>query len=163
MATKFRHIRLARTKLPPNLALEAPGRPARQMNGPDQNSSPAIPSNLRTVTDGDDQPIDVRVGSPFTEGTAVPPPPLIESNEAESIYDVGPLRYTAMGAVIAAAMVLFFAAIAAWWFPPGGTLIAALGCVLAIMGMFSHFRKISAAVLVLQVLLFLTSYSRTLA
>lgn len=163
MATKFRPIRLARTKLPPNYALEAPRHPARLMNGPDQNSSPGIPSGVKTLTDGDDQPIGVRVGSPFTEGTAVPPPPLVPTHSVESVYDAGPLRYTAMGAVIAAAMVLFFAVTAAWWFPPGGTLIAALGCVLAIMGMFSHFRKISAAVLVFHVVLFLASYSRSLA
>ena len=73
---------------------------------------------------------DVRVGSPFRfeaspiAGTKIQRP----LAKPEAFYDVGPLRYTAMGAVAAAVLVLGFAAAAAWWFPGGGTIIAALGC-----------------------------------
>ena len=69
------------------------------------------------VGDGD----EIRVGSPFRvdpkaiSGTVIQRP----RSQPETFYDVGPLRYTALGAVGAATMVLVFAAVAAWWFPGG--------------------------------------------
>ncbi|MDA8742994.1 hypothetical protein N9N28_00045 [Rubripirellula amarantea] len=123
-----------------------------------EDSSPRIEVENEREAAGE----TVRVGSPFAEGTAKAPPPLAAAPSGETFYDVGPMRYTAMGAVSAAIMVVFFAAMAAWWFPSGGTLIAGLGCVLAIMGMFSHFRNLSVGLLVVHVVFFLTCYSRAL-
>jgi hypothetical protein len=106
----------------------------------------------------------IRVGSPF----AVDPSPIAGTSiqrrrvRPEALYDVGPLRYTALGAVSAALLVLGFAAAAAWWFPGGGTIIAALGCALSIFGLYSN-RKITASgCLVLHLLLFMISYSRAI-
>ncbi len=109
-------------------------------------------------TDGDSTADQgpIRNGSPFAVD------PLEHAASGELIYDVGPVRYTAMGAVAAAVMVLGFASIAAWWFPAGGTLIAALGCVLSIFGMYSAFRITSATLLALHLCLFVVSYARSL-
>ncbi len=100
----------------------------------------------------------VRVGSPF----AVDPQPLVIDRPIEVLIDGGPLRYTAMGAVAAAAMVLAFAAAAAWWFPAGGTMIAALGCVLSIFGLYSNYRYTAGCLLLLHLALFVVSYGRSI-
>lgn len=101
----------------------------------------------------------VRKGSPF----AVDPPPLApQIRPIEVVIDGGPLRYTAMGAVAAAAMVLAFAMAATWWFPGGGTLIAALGCVLSIFGLYSNYRYTAATFLLFHLALFIASYGRTI-
>ena len=106
-----------------------------------------------------DGPADeVRVGSPFAVDPTVPEAP----RRIEPFYDVGPIRYTAMGAVAASVMVLAFAAIAAWWFPSGGALIAALGCVLSIFGMYSTFRITSVSLLAVHLVLFVVSYGRSI-
>ncbi|MGB7343835.1 MAG: hypothetical protein WBD20_06465 [Pirellulaceae bacterium] len=80
----------------------------------------------------------------------------------ENLYDVGPLKYTAIGSVAAAVMVLGFAGAASWWFPGGGTLIAALGCALSIFGLYSPRKQWAAGCLVLHLMLFLFSYSRAI-
>ena len=100
----------------------------------------------------------IRVGSPFAVDPFAPDP----AKKIEPFYDVGPLRYTAMGAVAASVMVLVFAATATWWFPAGGALIAALGCVLSIFGLYSTFRLASSGLLALHLSLFVLSYVRTL-
>lgn len=100
----------------------------------------------------------VRVGSPFAVDPLESPPKRV----IEPFYDVGPIRYTAMGAVAASIMVLFFAVIATWWFPSGGALIAALGCVLSIFGMYSAFRITSVSLLTLHLALFVLSYGRSI-
>jgi hypothetical protein len=100
----------------------------------------------------------IRIGSPF----AVDPMAQIAKRQIEPFYDVGPVRYTAMGAVAASVMVLGFATAAAWWFPGGGALIAALGCVLSIFGMYSVFRLTSVALLALHLVLFVISYGRSI-
>ncbi len=100
-------------------------------------------------------------GSPFaaagspTAAVAIEPP-------IEALMDVGPLRYTAMGAVAASAMVLLFAATASWWFPTGGTMIAALGSVLSILGLYSPYRFTASVLLGLHLCLFLFSYTQLL-
>jgi len=100
----------------------------------------------------------VRVGSPFATDPLTSPP----QRPIETFYDVGPIRYTAMGAVAASIMVLAFALVAAWWFPSGGALIAALGCVLSIFGMYSAFRITSVSLLALHLALFVLSYGRSI-
>ncbi len=104
----------------------------------------------------------IRTGSPF----AVDPPEafiLATSRPVEVLMDVGPIRYTAMGAVAAAGMLLAFAGVAAWWFPVGGTMIAALGCVLSIFGLYSPYRYTSVVLLTCHLALFITSYARSLS
>lgn len=100
----------------------------------------------------------VRVGSPF----AVDPPPLLVARPFEAVIDGGPLRYTATSAVAATVMVLGFAAAAAWWFPAGGTMIAALGCVLSIFGLYSNYRYTAGCLLLLHLALFIASYGRSI-
>tara|TARA_R110002049_G_scaffold47902_1_gene138438 strand:+ start:153894 stop:154331 length:438 start_codon:yes stop_codon:yes gene_type:complete len=140
------------------------------MNDPRSGESDADASAAaESQPDKDESAETIRVGSPFavdpnpefpgtptasttnTTATAVSP---------EVFYDVGPLRYTALGAVAAAVLVLLFAIPATWWFPSGGTLIAALGCVLSIFGMYSPIPKRSAAVLAVHVVIFLFCYGR---
>jgi hypothetical protein len=104
----------------------------------------------------DDSPI--RVGSPF----AVDPVATKLVKRIEPFHDVGPVRYTAMGAVAASIMVLAFAGTAAWWFPAGGALIASLGCVLSIFGLYSSYRVTSAGLLAVHLCLFVVSYGRSL-
>lgn len=99
----------------------------------------------------------VRVGSPFATD-----PFETQATPIEQIYDVGPLRYTAMGAVAAAGVVLFFAFVGFWWFPAGGAMIAALGCMLSIFGLYSTFRYTSAGLLTVHLALFVMSYGRSL-
>lgn len=96
----------------------------------------------------------VRIGSPF----AVDPFEFDPSRAIEAFYDVGPLKYTAMGAVAASALVLCFGLVAAYVFPAGGTMIAALGCVLSIFGMYSSYRLTAAALLAVHLGLFVVCY-----
>ncbi len=91
----------------------------------------------------------IRVGSPFAIDPSMPIEPLM---------DVGPIRYTAMGATAASAMVVGFALAAAGWFPVGGAAISALGCVLAIFGMFSPYRITATTLLAIHLALFVTNY-----
>ena len=102
---------------------------------------------------------EVRVGSPF----AADPFEADPARAVETLYDVGPLKYTAMGAVSASVMVVGFAAAAAYFFPVGGTMIAALGCVLSILGMYSSYRVTAAGLLAIHLCLFVLSYGRTLS
>ena len=60
-------------------------------------------------------------------------------------------------------MVLAFAAAAAWWFPSGGTMIAALGCVLSIFGLYSTQRVTAAGILSLHLGLFILCYGRSIS
>ena len=76
---------------------------------------------------------------------------------------MGPLRYMALGAVAAAIIVLLFGVPAMWWFPPGGTLIASLGCLLSIFGMYSPSPKRAAGLLAIHIVLFVICYARVLA
>ncbi|MGI9470220.1 MAG: hypothetical protein ACR2NZ_01725 [Rubripirellula sp.] len=122
----------------------------------DDNAVSAEPITAKLVDDIDESPL--RVGSPF----AVDPLEHHEDVPIEQIYDVGPLRYTAMGAVAAAVLVLFFASIGVWWFPAGGAMIAALGCMLSIFGLYSTFRYTAAGLLAVHLCLFVFSYGRSL-
>ncbi len=132
----------------------AKGNPERVGGG---ESTPTPSASVKLAETPDET--DVRVGSPF----AVDPVSVDPTRAIEAFYDVGPIRYTAMGAVAASIMVLGFAAAAAWWFPVGGALIAALGCVLSIFGMYSAFRITSAGLLAIHLSLFVLSYMRSLA
>lgn len=98
----------------------------------------------------------IRVGSPFAVDPMAPP------RRVEVLYDVGPLRYTAMGAVSASVMVAGFGLVAAFWFPSGGALIAALGCLLSIFGLYSNFRYVAAGLLVTHLSLFVFSYIQSI-
>ncbi|TWU21476.1 hypothetical protein Pla52o_36620 [Novipirellula galeiformis] len=110
-----------------------------------------------TASSGEQQ---IRVGSPF----ATEPEPNPQAVQAEDIYfQATPLRYTSIGAVVAATMVVFFAVAATAWFPVGGTMIAGLGCLLSILGLYSHLRVPAAGLLAVHLVLFVTSYSRILA
>ena len=107
---------------------------------------------------------EIREGSPFAvDPQKTPNQVAAQARRIEKFYDVGPLRYTAMGSVAASAMVIAFAAVACWWFPGGGALIAGLGCALAAFGLFSHLRFPAAFCLIVNLSLFVVSYSRILA
>ncbi len=121
------------------------------------------PSDIVTATAVTDE--SVRVGSPF----AVDPVPLISgaaiapAQYKEVVYDVGPLKYTAIGAVSAAVMVLFFGALSVWYFPSGGSLVAGLGCALAIFGLYSpkRYRIVATFCLIAHLVLFLLCFARS--
>jgi hypothetical protein len=105
----------------------------------------------------------IRSGSPFANEPEDLWDDFLPSDQEftpESFYDVGPLKYTAIGAVAAAVMVLAFAAASSWWFPGGGTLIAALGCTLSVFGLYSPHKRWAGVCLMLHLMLFLFSYSR---
>ncbi|MCO8121439.1 hypothetical protein NHH03_06800 [Stieleria sp. TO1_6] len=113
---------------------------------------------------------EIRSGSPFR----IDPPNLVEPElpdtaAADAIGapygDFGPFLYTAMGASTAAVIVLLFAALGTWWFPIGGALVAALGIVLSIIGLFSprRFRYAAIATLAIHMTLFCFSYVRSMA
>jgi hypothetical protein len=108
---------------------------------------------------------NIREGSPF----AVDPEPLSQQHEledapvpAEVFYDIGPMRYMALGAVLAAAVVLLFSAASAYWFPAGGILVAGLGCFLAFLGFFSPRPRTAGGLLIVHLCLFVTAYVRML-
>ncbi|MDV6029767.1 MAG: hypothetical protein F9B45_06595 [Phycisphaera sp. RhM] len=69
-----------------------------------------------------------------------------------------------MGASSAAVVVLVFAALGTWWFPAGGALVAVLGTVLSIVGLFSRrrFRYAAIGTLPLHMVLFVLSYARSM-
>ena len=110
----------------------------------------------------------VRVGSPFRkdpadlgpESPAVTTPQPIEAAYA----DYGPFLYTAMGASVAAVIVLIFDAAGSLWFPAGGAVVAVLGTVLSIIGLFSlkRFRWAALAAFPAHIALFFFSYARSL-
>lgn len=106
----------------------------------------------------------IRIGSPFAVDP-VPVAPTVQTPamSVEAIYDVGPLRYTALGAVTASVLVMGFAIGATIWFPAGGTLVAALGCLLSIFGLYSPIPMRSAGCLVIHAVLFMLCYSRSIA
>lgn len=133
------------------------------MNDDASDSEPASSEPAESTIDlaKTNQPEDeVRVGSPF----AVDPVLANTANRPiEVLYDVGPIRYTAMGAVAASIMVVGFGTAAAFWFPSGGALIAALGCVLSIFGLYSHYRYVALGLLTLHLCLFVYSYGQSLS
>ena len=106
---------------------------------------------------------EIRVGSPFIKDPDLWDGVVVAPRKPERFYDLGPLRYTAIGAVAASVMVLGFALVAFWWFPGGGTLIAALGCALAVFGLYSQHRRTASVCLILHLLLFIASYSRAIS
>lgn len=113
----------------------------------------------------------VREGSPFRPGTetqAATRPDFQTAQASDqpagpSYADLGPMRYTAMGAASAAVVVLLFAGLGAWWFPAGGALVAVLGAVLSIIGLFARqkFRYTALGTLTLHIGLFMVSYVRS--
>jgi hypothetical protein len=136
----------------------------------DRDEPPAEVADLGATQNDPDEPItaqsigtddaeSIRVGSPF----AIDPIAAEPARPIEVLLDVGPIRYTAMGAVAASIMVLGFAAAATWWFPAGGALIAALGCVLSIFGLYSTYRITSAGLLAIHLFLFVLCYGRSLS
>lgn len=100
----------------------------------------------------------IRVGSPFAKD----PFEADADRWIEAFHDIGPLRYTAMGAVSASTMVAAFAAAACYFFPIGGVLIAGLGCVLSLFGMYSSYRYTAGGLLAIHLCLFMISYGRIL-
>ena len=111
----------------------------------------------------------IRVGSPFRQDPDHLPsatvPLSLPGHSGEAAYsEFGAFRYTAIGASSAAVTVLLFAAVGAWWFPAGGALVAVLGTVLSIVGLFStkRFRIVAIAALPLHISLFFLSYARSL-
>ncbi|MEL6104383.1 MAG: hypothetical protein AAFU85_00040 [Planctomycetota bacterium] len=108
-----------------------------------------------------DQPI--REGSPFRTEPAAILAEQFASGEGAYI-DLGPYRYTAMGAAVSAVLITMFAGLGAWWFPAGGVLVAMLGALLSIVGMYSpnRLRLVAIGALVLHSGLFLFSYQRAI-
>lgn len=131
------------------------GQPIGADHPPDPSSDAQDPAGEEAS--GDVEAV-VRVGSPFAVDPRVSnsPPP------AESLQELGPMKYTAMGAVGASILVVGFGVAAAYFFPAGGTLVAALGCLLSILGMYSSYRLTAACLLTLHLCLFVFSYGRIL-
>lgn len=127
---------------------------------------PRVPvANLDPATPGDRAGV-IRVGSPFAIDPAEAAgryPVSAPSAGGLSLYDLGPIRYTAMGSVAAAALVTGFAAAAAWWFPTGGLLVTALGCGLALFGLVSAYRLTSLLLLLIHLSLFVLSFVRSIS
>ena len=124
----------------------------------EENTGTDENTGTESIIDASEQPI--RYGSPFAVDPYWDEPIQVEP---ELFLDVGPLRYTAMGAVAASGMVVLFASASAYWFPGGGTLVAGLGGLLAIFGLFSHYRFHALGCLIVHLLLFMTSYTRALS
>lgn len=124
---------------------------------PESESNAGSPFKSEAAEQGEGA---IRHGSPFAVDPAWDAP--LEPREPELFLDVGPLKYTAMGAVAASAMVVLFASAAAYWFPGGGTLIAGLGSVLAIFGLYSHYRLRALLCLIAHLVLFMVAYGRAL-
>jgi hypothetical protein len=99
---------------------------------------------------------EIRTGSPF----AVDPPetPPAAADESPELWEDGVLTYTALGAILASSVVTLFAAAALWWFPGGGIVVAALGCGLALFGLYSPRRLTSGCLLAIHLGLFFASY-----
>ncbi|MEM9587749.1 MAG: hypothetical protein AAGA03_10760 [Planctomycetota bacterium] len=116
----------------------------------------------------------IRVGSPFAlvfdEATAkshgfAPPADTIRKVLSESdvrLYEAAGILYPAMGATIASAMVLTFATLSVWLFPGGGLMVAGLGSVLGICGLFSKYRWTSAGLILANLTCFLFCFAQTL-
>jgi len=100
----------------------------------------------------------IRVGSPFADDPFV----ANDDRQIEPFHEIGPLKYTAMGAVNASTMVAAFAAAACYFFPIGGVLVAGLGCVLSIFGLYSTYRYTAGGLLAVHLCLFILSYGRIL-
>lgn len=131
---------------------------------PDSETSGAESSGAETTGSEASVESPIRVGSPFAVDPPMPlaVPPLATAGPIEPLADLGPMRYTAMGSVMASAMVVGFAVAALGWFPAGGTVIAALGCVLAIFGFYSSYRIAAAVLLAVHAGLFLANYAQSL-
>lgn len=134
------------------------------LNSPPQDSCHAIEAASGTDAEANREQVgeaeiqaEIRVGSPFATDPFAHDP----ERPVENLYDIGPMKYTALGAVSASVMVVGFAAAAAYFFPLGGTLIAALGCGLSIFGMYSSYRRAATGLLAIHVGLFVLSYGRT--
>ena len=125
-----------------------------------QDASQPVATDGQAIEAIDQSEGEIRIGSPFATDPSLV---VLEPRSVETFYDVGPIRYTAMGAVAASVMVLAFGATAAWWFPTGGVLIAALGCGLSLFGLASVYRFTSIGLLVAHLGLFLFCYSQSLA
>lgn len=150
---------LNETILQSDLSTQSAGEVSFDWDHPDAQTPNAQTPVLATLVDSDaSPPAAVRVGSPFAVDPALP----LVDRPFEAVIDGGPLRYTATSAVVAAVMVLGFAAAAAWWFPAGGTMIAALGCVLSIFGLYSKYRYSAGSLLLLHLALFIVSYGRSI-
>ena len=136
---------------PPAKAIPDPS-PAEATSG--EHAEPGRPIVAKLADPSD--PAPHRVGSPFAPDASITVRP------RQTPEDFGSIRYVASGAVAASILVLGFAVAAVSWFPAGGALIAALGCVLAILGLYSSFRLASATLLAVHLCLFVVSYGRSL-
>ena len=136
--------------------------PEPTADGDAEHPGGVSPIDARLADEGGDS--GVRVGSPFAAETVITPVigPRKEFGGSERFDHIGPFRYTALGAVAASALVVGFATAASFWFPAGGAVVAALGCVLAIVGLSSSYRFASSALLAVHLCLFVVSYSRSL-
>mgnify|MGYP003675123996 CR=1 FL=1 len=111
-------------------------------------------ANLSSLSEQDSA---IRMGSPFARE---PEPPEQPARAEDVFFQATPLRYTSIGAVAAATLVVLFALGGTIWFPTGGTLVAGLGCLLSILGLYSHQRVAAASLLAIHLVLFVASYSR---
>ncbi|GAA4457294.1 hypothetical protein [Novipirellula rosea] len=124
---------------------------------PGDASKASGPTDERVASEHDPE---IRVGSPFAKEPEPAPQPV----RPEDVYfQATPLRYTSIGAVAAASLVVLFALGGTVWFPAGGTLVAGLGCLLSIFGLYSHLRIAAASLLAVHLFLFVASYSRMFA
>lgn len=124
---------------------------------PSQEAASAAENTVKT---GSTDSATVRVGSPF-RGDPKPAEFVPQAAINEAVIG-SPARYTALGAVAASALVLLFAASGALWYPSGGVLVAALGCTLAVGGLFSARKKTSLGLLTMHLGLFLAAASRSI-
>lgn len=77
------------------------------------------------------------------------------SAAGHSLADYGPLRYTAVGALLSSLIVLAFAIPAIVWFPMGGLVLSALGVGLSLFGIQSGRVRDAMCLLVVHLGLFL--------
>lgn len=135
----------------------------------EQDSTSDLPDNS-CMNDPDPAEPTIRRGSPFRDAS-VPPSRPTDSVSADGAIDRRLLSDAASldpdwgvlrAAIWASAWSLMFV-IACWAvFPGGGVLVAALGCALAVVGMFSSRPIPAIALLAIHAGMFFACYSRML-
>ncbi|MEM6776322.1 MAG: hypothetical protein AAF670_01625 [Planctomycetota bacterium] len=125
------------------------------------NASNSIDGSGRPTLSADGPAADeeeIRRGSPFAEPDrqAVTVPALrgeVMPSPNQPI-DVG----VAMAAPLASIIVMLFAAACCVWFPGGGLVVAPLGSLLALIGLFTKRRVVSAVLLTSHIAVFFACY-----
>jgi hypothetical protein len=137
--------------------------PVSQHSGGDEvilTGSPFAPGSITDAANSDAANSDA-ANSSAANSSAAAHDAAVQATVTEVLTD-GVMKYTAKGSATASLMVVFFASTAAWWFPAGGVLIAALGCGLAVGGLFSDYRLLAAGLLVVHLGLFFACYVMTI-